>query len=289
MPYQANVINVMIASPSDVAPERSVIQDVIHSWNSLHSDQQKIVLLPVMWETHSNPEMGNRAQAIINRQVLEKGDLLVAVFWTRLGSPTGESPSGTVEEIRKHLAAGKPAMIYFSHKPVDPDSVDPAQYSALKAFRQQCEREGLIEKYASIEELRVKLPQHLARVIRDKFPSDVRQKGLDSHAGATPAQLSEEAQRLLTEAVRSAQGSIFRYGVRGHKLIKVGMLRMTGDNSPRDQAKWNAGVSQLLEAKLIEKAFLKDRGHDEELYTVTEMGYTTCDKLRSVNVAPSSD
>ena len=39
-----------------------------------------------------------------------------------LGSPTGVSASGTVEEIEEHLRAGKPAMIYFRvvHTIMDP-------------------------------------------------------------------------------------------------------------------------------------------------------------------------
>jgi hypothetical protein len=30
---------------------------------------------------------------------VESGDILMGVFWTRLGTPTGKAPSGTVEEI----------------------------------------------------------------------------------------------------------------------------------------------------------------------------------------------
>ena len=112
--YAATVVKVMIASPSDVLEERRVIREAIDVWNTINADDRKIVLMPLGWETHSSPEMGDRPQAIINEQLLKDADLLVAVFWTRLGSPTGTAPSGTVEEIEKHLAASKPAMIYFS-------------------------------------------------------------------------------------------------------------------------------------------------------------------------------
>ena len=62
------------------------------------------MLEPVGWETHSVPELGDRPQAIINRQILRESDLLIAVFWTRIGTATGAHPSGTVEEIEEHLA-----------------------------------------------------------------------------------------------------------------------------------------------------------------------------------------
>src|SRR5437763_1467261 len=124
MSYRADVHRVMIASPGDVLAERQIAREVIHEWNSVHSIDRRIVLMPVGWDTHASPEMGDRAQAIINRTVLADCDLLVAIFWTRLGTPTGVAASGTVEEIEEHLAAGKPAMLYFSSAPVHLDSVD---------------------------------------------------------------------------------------------------------------------------------------------------------------------
>ncbi|MGZ8907437.1 MAG: DUF4062 domain-containing protein [Methylobacter sp.] len=112
MSYSAKVFNVMIASPGDVASERAIIRDVIYEWNAVHSQSRNIVLLPIGWESHSSPEMGSSPQAIINEQILDKCDLLVGVFWTRIGTPTKEHPSGTVEEIEKHIESGKPAMLY---------------------------------------------------------------------------------------------------------------------------------------------------------------------------------
>jgi hypothetical protein len=122
--YTANVINVMIASPSDVPQERLIVRDVISEWNTIHAKDKKTVLMPIGWETHSVPDTGDRPQAIISGQLLKDADLLVAMFWTRIGSPTGAARSGTVEEIEEHIGAGKPAMIYFSSAPVRPDSID---------------------------------------------------------------------------------------------------------------------------------------------------------------------
>jgi len=132
--YSAKVFNVMIASPGDVASERAIIRDVIYEWNAVHSQSRNIVLLPIGWESHSSPEMGSSPQAIINEQILDKCDLLVGVFWTRIGTPTKEHPSGTVEEIEKHIESGKPAMLYFSGQPVVMESVDLEQYQELQTF-----------------------------------------------------------------------------------------------------------------------------------------------------------
>lgn len=96
MPYQVTAYNVMIASPSDIISEKSIIQQIIHEWNNIHSLEQKIVLLPTCWDTHSIPDMSNSGQKIINKQILEYADLLIGIFWSKIGTPTDDDISGTV-------------------------------------------------------------------------------------------------------------------------------------------------------------------------------------------------
>lgn len=278
MAYQANVVNVMIASPGDVAAERQAIESIIHNWNSVNAEERQTVLMPIKWETHSTPEMGDRAQAIINRQVLDKCDLLVAVFWTRLGSPTGESPSGTVEEIRKHLQAGKPAMIYFSRKPVDPESIDAKQYESLKAFRAECEKRGLIARYENPQEFRDAFSRHLAQIVRDQFAAGV---SVDDQAAESPVPaqltLSDEAKRLLITAA-NAGGTILRIRTFGETIIQAGNTAMAEDNSPRTAAKWEAAIRQLLNEGLVEA-----RGQKGEVFAVTHAGFALADVLRPLD------
>lgn len=102
MPYIATVLKVMIASPSDVRQERQAAHALIHEWNAIHSQSRGQVLLPLAWENNSAPALGSRPQDVINRQLTKDSDLRVAMFWTRLGTPTGVAASGTVEEIEEH-------------------------------------------------------------------------------------------------------------------------------------------------------------------------------------------
>jgi hypothetical protein len=133
MPYTATVFNVMIASPGDVAVERQLAREVVHNWNAIHGESRKMVLMPTGWETHSHPSMEDRAQGVLNKQILVQADLLVAIFWARLGTPTGEAVSGSVEEIERHVKAGKPAMIYFSSAPIRMNQLDEACRSSTTA------------------------------------------------------------------------------------------------------------------------------------------------------------
>src|SRR3954467_2857956 len=132
MPYTAEILPVMIASPGDVAEERAIATDVIGLWNAVNSIATGTFLSAVRWETHAGAELSGRAQGIINERLLDHCDLLVGIFWTKLGTPTSEAESGTVEEIQRHVAAGKPTMVYFSVKPAAPDSIGHEQYQRVK-------------------------------------------------------------------------------------------------------------------------------------------------------------
>jgi hypothetical protein len=173
MPRTATVIRVMIASPGDVASERQIAKQVIHDWNDIHSLDRGTVLLPISWETHASPAIRDRAQAIINKQILGDADILIAIFWARIGTPTGVAASGTVEEITEHIAAGKPTMLYFSTAPVRQDSVDDDQFRSLKTFKKvvRDQNNGMYEEYESLSEFKEKLTRQLAQTIIRKYPS----------------------------------------------------------------------------------------------------------------------
>lgn len=162
MPFDAKVFRVLIASPSDVGDERNVIPEVINEWNAVSASQSKSILMPVKWESHSAPLLGNRPQAIINEQLVNECDLLVGVFWTRIGTHTGVSVSGTAEEIEQFVAFDKPVMLYFSQSPIDPDKIDLDQFTVLRSFKEKMRLKGLTETYSGIPDFRQKFSRQLA-------------------------------------------------------------------------------------------------------------------------------
>jgi hypothetical protein len=54
------------------------------------------------------------------------------MFWTKLGTDTGVADSGTVEEIDQFVSAGKPALLYFSSRPINPEASTSTNSNALK-------------------------------------------------------------------------------------------------------------------------------------------------------------
>src|SRR3954454_20956167 len=137
MAYDSRGFRILIASPSDAHEEREIAVRLIQEWNDLNSYTRKVVLLPLRWETHTAPEYGTRPQDVINRAIVDQCDLLIGVFWTRIGSPTGAADSGTLEEIERVARAGKPVMLYFSKIGVDPGILDLDQVENLKRFKEK--------------------------------------------------------------------------------------------------------------------------------------------------------
>ena len=53
-----------------------------------------------MWESDSAPLQGDRPQSISNNLMVKNCDIIISVFWSRLGTDTGVEQSGTIEEIK---------------------------------------------------------------------------------------------------------------------------------------------------------------------------------------------
>jgi hypothetical protein len=165
--YHADIYRVLIASPSDLAEERQIATEAVHEWNIQHSAAESIALLPVRWETHAMPQAGIRPQKAINQQVANQCDILIGMFWTKIGTKTGMAESGTVEEIDEFVASGKPALLYFSTRPVDPNLIDLRQQRRLRKFQEQTYRQSLVGTFNQLHDLRQTLVRDLMHLVRD--------------------------------------------------------------------------------------------------------------------------
>jgi hypothetical protein len=281
MPTTASVIRVMIASPGDVASERQITKQVIHEWNDIHSLDRETVLLPISWETHASPAMGDRAQAIINKQILGDADILIAIFWARIGTPTGVAASGTVEEITEHIAAGKPTMLYFSTAPVRQDSVDDHQFRSLQLFKKTVrdQNNGLYIEYESLSEFKEKLTRQLAQTIIREYPLMPRINfggdGSNRLPGpsSTPVQLiSPEATQLLKESSLDPNGVILKVTTQDGTSIQTNGQDLVENQNPRSLAKWKSALDEL-----IRSGFVEQRDRNGEVFSITGEGFKIAD------------
>lgn len=161
MSYESRVFRILIASPSDVEEEREMVVRLIQEWNDLYSYSRRVTLLPLRWETHTAPEYFTRPQEVVNRAIVDDCDLLVGIFWTRIGTPTGVAQSGTLEEIDRVGNAKKPIMLYFSRVPADIEDIETKQINRLKEFKGKAYPNGLIETYKTRLEFQDKFRRQL--------------------------------------------------------------------------------------------------------------------------------
>ena len=276
MPFTATVHRVMIASPGDVQRERDTVREVIDEWNSVNGAHRNIMLLAVGWETDVAPEMGDEPQKIINKRILNDADLLVGIFWTRIGTPTGGYASGAVEEIEEHLAAGKPAMLYFSTAPAVLDAVDPQQYAALKTFKDSCKSRGVFEIYTDVGDFRQKFAKHLQIVLNtdEIASSETAAKPATTTSQATA--LSREAALLLKAGSTDPSGTILFERFGGGAEVSSNEQVFNEDSSARTLALWEAAIEELERQGLVKAT--SDR---REVFELTQKGFATADGLKT--------
>lgn len=56
-----NLIKVFIASPGDIAAKRNEVEETIYRWNIENTDNTKVILMPIRWETNAIPTYINNS------------------------------------------------------------------------------------------------------------------------------------------------------------------------------------------------------------------------------------
>lgn len=152
MVEHAKVVQIIIASPSDIKAERESIPRIFDTWNNAQKD---VFLKPLMFESGSVPEMGDHPQHILNKQLVEKGDLLIAIFWSKIGTPTPTAKSGTIEEIREFIKIKGPSrvMVYFCtrHLPVSPGDLDLKEIQTLNDFKDEMRTKCFYKEFTNTD------------------------------------------------------------------------------------------------------------------------------------------
>lgn len=168
--FEAFVLKVLISSPGDTKVEVEAVKESLHDWNGSRAEAAQVILLPRHWRSDAVPRLGTGSgQGVINEQLVDNADIVIALFDARLGQETAEAVSGTAEEIQRAIDAGKHVHVWFSNEPIRRDA-DLEQLAALSEFRANLQAQGLLGEYDS--------PSDLAYKVRGAVEDDVTQMGL---------------------------------------------------------------------------------------------------------------
>ncbi len=168
------VLEVFIASPGDVAPERKVLESVVSEFNLTWGDKHQVHLELIKWETHSRPAFGEDAQDVINNQIGDRYDIFLGIMWGRFGTATTRSESGTEEEFNRaynRLKNGDQVeiMFYFKDAGISPSKLDSEQISKVQKFKKKISDEygGLYHEFEILDDFQTKARIHLSKVVQD--------------------------------------------------------------------------------------------------------------------------
>lgn len=167
MPEQVLLFRVFVGSPSDVVEEHEIIRGQIEQWNRDHGPLTRARVEYTNWRTHSHPEAGDRPQALLNKQVVDKSDIVVGIFNVRFGSPTGKADSGTEEEIRRSMKNGKTVMVYFANLPLPRRRKERDESVKVEKFKRKLGQSALYHTYTDMTAFEDAFRQHLAAAMND--------------------------------------------------------------------------------------------------------------------------
>ena len=152
--------------PSDVEKEIAIVKEVIAGWNQTHWETIGWELKTQHWNTDAIPTMAERGQAAIDHQLIDESDIVIAILWTRLGTPTGLAKSGTEEEITRVISREIHVLAYFSDLEAPGTHDDKNQTEELAAFRSKMMKTGLPFTFKSRRHFRDMFERHLDAVVR---------------------------------------------------------------------------------------------------------------------------
>lgn len=152
---------ILISAPSDIQEEIKIVKETIDRFNRIVGAKNNINLITKYWGDDAFPEMGDTPQNLLNKQIVDDSDAIIAIFWTRFGSPTKNYGSGTEEEIIRLKDAGKQVFLYFSDCKADLKNVDMTQYNNVKKFMKKHKNDSLYFTYDNLNKFSELLYDHL--------------------------------------------------------------------------------------------------------------------------------
>lgn len=245
--YQGFIFNIMVGSPSDVTDIAMKAVECINYWNTLNVHDHKITLVPHHWTSSSYPSLRKPAQSHIDDVMVNRSDALVAIFGSRLGTPTDNFLSGTVEEIEEHRKANKPVMVFFSDKFDSSQDIE----QITKVLKYRCQLTGLYETFNGIADFGKKFAEKLHLLVQNELIPLVPEKIDDSSIQKTVT-FSDDEIAIMKMWCAAKSNYLSRHGFIGGKTAFSFSGRMVETQSASETAKMDDFISRLELARFIE-------------------------------------
>lgn len=207
-------IKIALCGPSDVTTEIQKAKEVINEFNQREFANCNVFLKHLHWEDNSTPDMSKRVQEILNFQIIDEADIVVAIFRNRIGTSTGLYDSGTEEEIKRAVTQKKRVMIYFSSIETTVE-IDENQKNKLEKFKNKINSLGLYDSFSSLNEFKNKFHRHLLSLVSD-FKKNI-----------------QEEYRIENRYQKEDNPKIQQNQIGGHSNIQAGVIENLTVKAPK--------------------------------------------------------
>lgn len=156
---------VLLSAPTDAKAECKAADDELQEINRTHSTEMGVEFYPTDWRRDARADSGDEPQKLLNRQIVEDADIILAIFKGRFGTPTSDYGSGTEEEIMLGLEMGKHVLVYFWEPDAGFAPADPAQYEKIGELKHRLGDKTVYQTYGDIEHLRRQITHDFTKLL----------------------------------------------------------------------------------------------------------------------------
>lgn len=233
MVAQRNILKVFLASPSDLAEERTAVAEAVSSANRIVASRGWSIDL---YEWEDAPPAPGRAQDAINPNV-DECDVFLGLLWKRWGQPTGGGfSSGFEEEFsrakERYLRTDEPQLWLAVRRIADAEREDPGpQLERVLWFREQVKSEVFYHEFVDAHDLRGRVPEWLVRHILEKGGRGPSEIETPTEAASVPA--APTAQPVSVRDER--RGEVAGDQIRATLGNMAGVTAFLGSRSPKEK------------------------------------------------------
>lgn len=143
---EIKLIKTFISCPSDIGEEVKSLSLIIEQLNKTIGAHEDYMIEALNWKLDTYSSIGEDAQSVINHQIDDEYDVLIAIIWKKLGSPTKRENSGTVEEIKNAIKNNKKFLIFFNNNSPNLNEVDIEELQRIREFKKELSSQGVLYK-----------------------------------------------------------------------------------------------------------------------------------------------
>lgn len=235
MPTRKIIFRILLSSPSDLIAERRIVENIVSEINETHKFSHYGLDL-ICWENDVSPEIIlDSGQKIIDRVfAYDESDLLIGMFYKKVGTPVLASASGTIHEIDSAIQSYKKhripsIMLYFKKVSLQLGETSTEQrneYAEVESKRKEYMKLGIVQQFRSTKEFEKLCRKHILQFFNSNIIKYVEQP-IDSMLSVKTRAKFER----MEEIVKKAKHDIFILGINLESVVNMSDILLSKANS----------------------------------------------------------